>query len=329
MPNKLVCTLNPYTFSDAKLKQFALMFDELTTGKTWLEADPNKQLYNKDNGTAINYLVQQQILHSDEFYEDETKEAEKNWLNKHGKEFETKGDELDKMYGLLKEVGLKKAVFAMNERKEVEAVFKGYSDLLNISNSKYIDLYSSDPNIIFTPMITGHGFDPTFLEIIKSAVPKETFDAAPFFAKEKSDITRIVLSKLPVPAEDTPWEDVIGFKQYSKTQEQIRRLRRWMRTANENQLDEKRVSEEIEYLLEDYENHMSKYLKKHKLSRIEAAFATPLGIVEDIVKINWSNIPNRFFKIAHQKIDLDIAESTCKGNEVAYIHSARKTFGTE
>ena len=329
MPNKIVCTLNPYDFSDAKLKQFALMFDELTAIKARLEADPGKISYNRENHIAINYLVQHQILHSDEFYEDQTKDVEENLLKKHGEEFDTKAGELNKMLSFLEEINLNKVFSVISEKGEFGAFMKGRRDLITISNSKYINLASSDPNITFTPMITGECFDPIFKEAIKAAVPKETFDSAPFFAKEKSDITRVVLSKLPVPVEDTPWEDVIGFKQDGKTQDQIHRLRRWMRTANENPFDERRVSEEIEYLLDDYESHMSKHLKKHKLSMIEAAFATPLGIAEDIVKINWSNIPNRFFKIAHQKIDLDITESTCKGNEVAYIHSARKAFPTE
>jgi|GEM_PF-7056483 hypothetical protein len=329
MPNKLVCTLNPYTFSDAKLKQFALMFDELTTGKTWLESVPNKNLYNQNIHTAINYLVQQQILRDREFYKDKTEKARENLLNKHGKEFKTKIVEMKKMSSLIDEIDFEKAIFAMSEREEKVAFTKGCGDLVTIFNSKQTDFLSSDPNITFAPMLTGQCFNPLYKEAIKNAVSKETFDSSPFFAKEKSDITRIVLSKLPVPAEDTPWEDVIGFKQDGKTQDQIHRIRRWMQTANENRFDEKRVSDEIDELLYEYEIHMNHYLKKFNHAVQEAAFVTPLEILEDIIKFKWGNIPKKAFALRNQKVDLNFAERSFPGQEVAYIHSARKTFGTE
>ena len=296
--------LETYFLPDSELKQIVLMFDEIIN-------------VTNNATTNNNYLKQRDIL---------------SFINDSMNSITIKTDYELTRGNIIKisDIGNKIAFFSALYKMLGLSTLKvaGFADLWATYYSEFINLVSIDKHY-FTPILSGACFKPLFKSLLQRTAQENNLELPNFFAETQSDITRVVLSKLPVPVEDTPWEDVLGFKDDSKTQDQIHRIKRWMRKANANPFNERLLSDEIDELLYEYEVHIKHYLKKYSHAKQEAAFITPLEILEDLAKLKLSNTIKKAFALRNQKVDLDFAERTYPGNEVAYIYSAQKQFGTD
>ena len=136
------------------------------------------------------------------------------------------------------------SVFPLKEGASADELYKAKILLFgsdDIFSSLIAELYNSIfiGSKIFTPALSGACFYPDFEkamhdieEIMWFYRPFLDTDIHTAMAKQ-SNITRVILSKLPVPTEDTSWEDILEFKEDGKTKDQIRRLKRWMGKVNE------------------------------------------------------------------------------------------------
>lgn len=65
----------------------------------------------------------------------------------------------------------------------------------------------------------------------------------------KNEVIRIVLNALPVPDEQTSWEQIIEYRDDPDSQSKFLDLRNWMTEIARNELTPNEAEEKLEYLL--------------------------------------------------------------------------------
>ncbi len=142
----------------------------------------------------------------------------------------------------------------------------------------------------------------------------------------KNDVVEIVLKALPVPDDETSWEQIIEYRTDPDSQNKFLDLRHWMSEVARAKLAPNEVEEKLEYLLSRYKRHIELHKIKTNASRFETIVISGGEILDDLVHFKFSNVGKALFAVRHRKIALLEGELTLPGNEVAYIIKARETF---
>jgi hypothetical protein len=71
-------------------------------------------------------------------------------------------------------------------------------------------------------------------------------------------------------------------------------------------------------------------MRLHRLkasqSFVDVFIITPLEIIENLVKFNWSKIAKGLLQVQKRKVELMEAEMKAPGRECAYVFDARQRF---
>jgi len=140
------------------------------------------------------------------------------------------------------------------------------------------------------------------------------------------DVVRVSVNNMPEPSDTTSLEEIVRFRQDPESKNKMVRLRRWVQTMMTKELSENEVTEELEWLVHQYEEHMRFHEMKFKRGVLEIVVATVAEIAEDLVKIRLGKLSRLPFTLSHRKIDLLEAELKAPGREIAYVVHARKEF---
>ena len=87
------------------------------------------------------------------------------------------------------------------------------------------------------------------------------------------------------------------------------------------------IRDDIEWSLNEYTKPMKLHQLKAGDSFVEVYLIPAVEIVENLVKLNWSQIAKGALSIRKRKIELMEAERSASGREVAFIYEAQKRFG--
>jgi hypothetical protein len=145
----------------------------------------------------------------------------------------------------------------------------------------------------------------------------------------KSDVARIVLAAFPEPGELTSIEDIVQFRQDPDSRQRLIELRLWVREMARCSSPPSELEEKLEWLLHEYENHMKLHRMKLERGILEIVVTTPLEVLEDLVKLNWSKSAKKLFDLRKSKLALLEAEASAPGREVSYLAWAREKFRRE
>jgi hypothetical protein len=137
---------------------------------------------------------------------------------------------------------------------------------------------------------------------------------------------RVAISGLPIPDEGTPWEALIQFRDDSEHKRMRKGLFRWLRLLSGTSMSPRELAEEIEWLVSEYQRYMELQRIKVQRSVFEVAIVTPLEVLENLVKFNWSKIAKSVFSVSKARVDLAEAELKAPGRECAYVVKARQSF---
>jgi len=74
---------------------------------------------------------------------------------------------------------------------------------------------------------------------------------------------------------------------------------------------------------------MAIYKIKSSQSFVDVFVISPLEIIENLVKFNWSKIARSALQVSKRKVELMEAEMKASGRECAYVFDARKRFGAK
>jgi len=142
----------------------------------------------------------------------------------------------------------------------------------------------------------------------------------------ESTAAEIVIKKLPLPNGLTPWEEILDYRNDPETQKSLRALRKWIRKISSEQLSVVEFEEELQSLIDEFETHMKLHKMKANTETLETIVKAPLEILEDIVKLKFSKIPEPFFAIRKRQIMLMEAEINAPGKEISYLIKANEAF---
>lgn len=142
----------------------------------------------------------------------------------------------------------------------------------------------------------------------------------------KGEVLQVVIKNFPIPDEMTPFESIMAFRSDPSSKSKFLGLRRWMRKIARENLTPLEVQEEIDYLLQEYEQHMRLHEIKVCRGAVETIVVGAAELMEDLVKIKWGSLAKKLFSLTRRGTDLMEAEMSAPGREVAYIARARSVF---
>lgn len=142
----------------------------------------------------------------------------------------------------------------------------------------------------------------------------------------KSSIVKIILTSLPILDESTPWEQIIEYRSDPDSQSKLLALRHWMSEVARAELTPSEVEEKLEYLIDQYQQHMRLHRIKTNVGTLETIVTTGAEFLGDLVSFKWGKAAEALFSLKRRRVALLEGELTAPGNEVAYIVKARETF---
>lgn len=171
------------------------------------------------------------------------------------------------------------------------------------------------------------------MEITKGVTAVTTFPHAEYTRElpnsQKGSVAQIVINKLPLPNNETPWEQIIDYRNDPENQKSLLSLRRWIRKISTEDLSPVEIEEELEWLTNEFQSHMKIHKLKANTETLEVMIKTPFETIENLIKLKFSKIPEPLFALKKTQINLMEAELNAPGREMAYIIKTRDTFQSD
>ncbi len=142
----------------------------------------------------------------------------------------------------------------------------------------------------------------------------------------KSIAISVVINHIPIPDNNTPWEQIIEYRNDTKNQESLLALRRWISKISREAYSAAEIEEEIEWLINEFQQNMKLKRIQANSESLETIVKAPLELAEDLVKLKFSKIPEPFFALRKRKISLMEAELTSPGKEIAFLINTNRFF---
>lgn len=143
---------------------------------------------------------------------------------------------------------------------------------------------------------------------------------------DKHEVVKITLSSLPIPDDSTSWEQIIEYRNDPDSQSKFLALRNWMGEVARAELTPAETEEKLEYLIDQYQQHMNLHRMKANVGVLETIATTSAEVLGDLVSFQWGKAAQALFALKRRKVALLEGELTSPGNEVAYIVKAREKF---
>jgi hypothetical protein len=155
---------------------------------------------------------------------------------------------------------------------------------------------------------------------------------SPRYINEMTDIVMrthhvadIVTRLFPAPDDSCAWQDLFDFK--SEMLDKLWHFRRFIHTLVTKSQTEAEIRDDIEWTVNEYTKAMALHHIKSAQSFVDVFVISPLDLIENLVKLNWSKIAKGALQVRRRKVELMEAEMKAPGRECAYVFDARKRFG--
>ena len=138
---------------------------------------------------------------------------------------------------------------------------------------------------------------------------------------------QIILNALPVPSDNTPWEQIIDFRADPDTRRTLLSLRNWFLDVVRGSLTPVEREQKLDWLLSEYMHYMKIYRMDSKSGVFETIITTSAEILDNLVRAQVGNAVKAVFKIRRKGLHLLKAEMHAPGRELAYVDRPQKQFG--
>jgi len=152
------------------------------------------------------------------------------------------------------------------------------------------------------------------------ATPQGTSAGNPL---SRSAVLRIAFDAIPFPCQDTPIESLIDFRNDPDVRADFLALHRWSANVAKINQSPQELKEEVEYLVAQYDKHMMVHGIEASSGFFETVITTSAEMLEDIVKLKWSDAVKLLFSFSKRNVGLLKAELGAPGRELAYFIKAR------
>lgn len=242
--------------------------------------------------------------------------------------------------GLIFELNLKEELSNLPDMKQqFGQKFKDAQNLLNkVITIQNLDLKNVKDEIQHADLIAEQQISllrllAIIMEATKDVTAVTTFPYSKYAYElpnsQKGYIAQIVINKFPIPNNETPWEQIIDYRNDPENQNNLLGLRQWIRKVSKEDLSKTEIEDEIEWRINEFQNHMKFHKMRANTETLEVIVKAPLEIIENLIRLKFSKIPDPFFAFKKRQINLMEAELNAPGREMAYIIKARKAFKSD
>jgi hypothetical protein len=137
------------------------------------------------------------------------------------------------------------------------------------------------------------------------------------------EVLRLVMNKMPMPDENTSWEQIIDFRTDEDVKMSYLEMINWANNISLSNKTMSMIEEEFAYLYNKYMRHYRLHKMKSELTTWEVLISAGL---DSLASFNPLGIVKELFKLRKSRISLMEDELKLPGREVAYIYKANKTF---
>jgi len=144
---------------------------------------------------------------------------------------------------------------------------------------------------------------------------------------KKERVMELVINRMPIPDNEIGWEQILDFKSDEAIKRNLLGLRSWMTKIGHTKYTNKEIQQEIEYLLNEYENSIKLHKLKYQIGSTEVLITTALEVLENLLALKFSKAAKSIFQLKNKKIDMLIGETKTPGKELAYLSKNQGLFG--
>ena len=145
-------------------------------------------------------------------------------------------------------------------------------------------------------------------------------------ASTKHDVKQIVINAMPIPNDSVPWDQIFEYRNDPDSASKLLALKVWMNDVARGQLSPTEVKEKLEFLLDQYQQHMKLHKMKTSIGILGTIIIASAEVLENLAKLEFSKLAKSLFAANKRRVDLMEAELTVPGKEVAYITKSREVF---
>lgn len=143
----------------------------------------------------------------------------------------------------------------------------------------------------------------------------------------KTQVLSIILKHMPIPDRNTPWENILEFRNDPDSKGALAGLRVWFYEVAKGELELDEIEAKLEYLLYEYRKAMKIHQMKYRQGIFETIVVTTADVLEQLIKFEWGKLAKGLFSLNSKKFELLEAEMNAPGREISYIVKAQEEFG--
>lgn len=136
---------------------------------------------------------------------------------------------------------------------------------------------------------------------------------------KKQQVYNLILNNIPLPNSKNSFENILNFKEDEEAQISALSLRNWITDISYSAYNIDEIEEKFRHLLNQYEKSIKLHQLKTENSIIETIVVGGSEILENLAKLQFSNVAQKFFKHKNDNIELMELEMKTVGNELSYI----------
>lgn len=220
----------------------------------------------------------------------------------------------DDIHKRLKEVGPPPYIEEIDSNSDAETLFKAFTPVA--LNFKAQAVRARRLSIELTKLSNQDAYP---ISLFNSFTEAQT-------QSRKHDVVQLSLRALPVPDDSTPWEQIIEYRSDPDSKSKFLALRHWMSKVARAELPPAELEEEIEVLIDQYQQHMRVHRMKTNARMLETVLITGAEMLAGLVSHKWSKAAQALLSINTRQVALLEGELTSPGRELAYIVKAREKF---
>jgi hypothetical protein len=143
---------------------------------------------------------------------------------------------------------------------------------------------------------------------------------------KKVDVTSIALTRMPEPDESVSWEQILDYRSDPQSNGKMLALRKWMNKIVRDNLSQREIEDELDWLMYDYERQIKLHRMKYRTGVLETIVTSIPDIIQKLIRVQWGDAAKTLFKLTRLKLELMEAEMKVPGSEVAYLVETRRKF---
>ncbi len=144
--------------------------------------------------------------------------------------------------------------------------------------------------------------------------------------KPPCSVAHFILGQIPVPDENTPWEQVLDFKADADVKRQYYALISWINQVGQKEMPLSHIVDEYNHLYSQYLNQYSLHKMKSHLTTMELIVTAGIDFISSITQQGYVSALKDLLTIRKKQVALLKEEKDIEGRELAYILSAQHHF---